>query len=213
MLGRKTFLGIAGVALIGLFFVNDTLSQQRQRARRSDIQGQRRAQRNPRAGSMMGAQHDPEQMQKMMEQHLREQVGATEQEWQILGPRVMKVSKLSQQTRGASMMGGAMMGGGMMGRGMMGGGMMGGNMMGGHMMGSGQGAPTKEQAAMESARAQLRTVLDDTLATPDEIKTQLTALHEAKEAVKQQLAEAQEDLRKTVTVRQEAELILLDMLD
>ena len=119
MLGRKTFLGIVGVALIGLFFVNDTLSQQRQRTRRSDTQRQRTTQRNQRAGSMMRVQHDPELMQKMMEQRLREQVGATEQEWQILGPRVMKVSKLSQQTRGGGMMGGGMMGGGMMGRGMM----------------------------------------------------------------------------------------------
>jgi len=40
------------------------------------------------------------QMRQMMEQRTREQLGATEEEWKVLGPRVMKVSELSRQTSG-----------------------------------------------------------------------------------------------------------------
>ena len=66
---------------------------------------------------------------------------------------------------------------------------------------------------MEKAQEQLRTVLDNTSATPDQIKKQLTALRTAREKAKQQLAVAQQDLRKIITVRQEAQLVMMGMLD
>lgn len=185
MLGRKTILGMVAVTLIGLLLASQTLSQQRQRGQRGTAQGQR-GQRSGMQGGPGGRQFDPERMRQMMEQRMRQQLGATEQEWKILGPRVMKVAELSRQTRGGGM---------------------------GGMMGGGPGGPTREQTAVEKAHEQLRTVLDNTSATPDQIKTQLAALRKARETARQQLAAAQKDLRTAITVRQEAQLVMMDILE
>ena len=47
---------------------------------------------------------DPAQMRQMMEQRMKEQLGCTDAEWQVLGPRLTKVMTLSRQTQ----MGGGM---------------------------------------------------------------------------------------------------------
>ena len=149
-------------------------------------------------------QFDPERMRQMMDQRMREQLGATEAEWKVLGPRVMKVTELSRQTRGGGR--GGMMPGGIGGRGAMGG-------RGGAPGGNRPGAPARQQTAVEKAQEQLRTVLENESATPDQIKTQLTALRKVRETAKQQLAAAQQDLRKIITVRQEAILVMMGTLD
>jgi len=66
---------------------------------------------------------------------------------------------------------------------------------------------------VEKATEQLRTTLENTSAKPEDIKNQLTTLRKAKEKHKQQLAAAQQELRKIVTVRQEAQLVLMGLLD
>ena len=109
----------------------------------------------------------------------------------------MKVSELNRQTSG-------------FGRGFGGPGF--GGRRGGPQ-GDRQGAPQRELTAVEKASEQLQTTLENTAATPDQIKTQLTALRAAKEKSKQELAAAQQELRKLVTVRQEAQLVLMGMLD
>ncbi len=126
---------------------------------------------------------------------MKEQLGATDAEWKTLGPRVMKVDQLNRQISGT-------------GRG----GMFGGGRRGpqGEQPGAGQGA---EMTAVEKATQQLRTTLDNTAATPDQIKKDLAALRAAKEKAKQELVVAQQDLRKTVNVRQEAQLVLMGLLD
>jgi hypothetical protein len=151
-------------------------------------------------GGPGGQRFDPAQMRQMMEQRLREQLGATEEEWKVLGPRVMKVSELSRQTSG-------------FGRGMFFGGRRGpqGSQPGGRQ--GPQGAQERELTAVEKITDQLQTTLENTSAQPEEIKKQLTALRAAKEKAKQELATAQQELRKIVTVRQEAQLVLMGMLD
>jgi hypothetical protein len=61
--------------------------------------------------------------------------------------------------------------------------------------------------------AQLRTTLEKESASPEEIKTQLTAVRQAREKAKQDLAVAQQDLKKILTVRQEAMLVEMGQLD
>jgi len=56
-------------------------------------------------------------------------------------------------------------------------------------------------------------VLDNTASTPDQIKASLTTLRKEREAAKQRLAAAQQDLRKIITVRQEAILVMMGTLD
>lgn len=197
MLGKKTILGIAAVLVIGLLLSGQLLSQPQQRGQRGQRGG---AQAGP-----GGRQFDPTRMRQMMEQRLREQLGATEQEWKVLGPRVMKVTELNRQTSGFGR-GGMMFGM----RGQRGGpGGPGGNRPGGGR----PGAPDRELTAVEKAQDQLRTVLENTSATPEQIKKELTALRTAREKAKQQLAAAQQELRAIITIRQEATLVMMGMLD
>lgn len=197
MLGRKTILGVAAVLVIGLLLASQSLSQPEQRGQRGQRGG---AQAGP-----GGRQFDPARMRQMMEQRMREQLGATEQEWKVLGPRVTKVAELGRQTSGFGR-GGMMFG--------MGGRRGGPGGPGGNRFGGGRpGAPDREQTAVEKAQEQLRTVLENDSATPDQIKKELTALRTAKEKAKQQLAAAQQELREIITVRQEATLVMMGMLD
>jgi hypothetical protein len=150
---------------------------------------------------------DPAQMQQMMEQRMQEQLGATAEEWKVLGPRVMKVMNLNRQVNGGM--------GGMFRMGM--GGRRGGPQ--GDQAGPGgpsgrrgpfaQGEPTEIDKASEA----LQTTLESTAATPDEIKAKLTALRATKEKAKAELATAQQDLRQVLTLRQEAQLVLMGMLN
>jgi len=199
MFARKTIWGVTAAVIMGLLLVGQSLSQPRQRG---GNQGQGAGGPQGMQGGPGGRQFDPAQMRQMMEQRMREQLGATEQEWKVLGPRVMKVSELNRQISG-------------FGRGFGGPGGFGGRRGGpqGGPQGDRQGAPQREMTAVEKASEQLQTTLEDTAATPDQIKTQLTALRAAKEKAKQELAAAQQELRKVVTVRQEAQLVLMGMLD
>ena len=60
---------------------------------------------------------------------------------------------------------------------------------------------------------QLRTTLENASASPEEIKTQLTAVRQAREKAKSDLAMAQADLKKILTVRQEAVLVEMGQLE
>lgn len=190
------------VCLLAAVFVGQSLSQPQQRGQR----GQRGGAQGPQGQRLQGMQFDPQQMRQMMERRIQQQLGATDQEWKVLGPRVMEVSELSRQLSGSP--GGGR--GGMMG-GMFGGGRRGGPQS--NQPGGRQDAPARELTAVEKSLEQLRTLLENTSSTPEQIKKQLTTVRKAKEKVKQELAVAQQKLRKIITMRQEAHLVLMGMLD
>ena len=106
----------------------------------------------------------------------------------------MKVSELSRQLRGS-------------GRGSQRGGSRGGR------PDSQQNAPARQPSAIEVAQEQLRTLLDNTSATPDQIQQRVAALRTARKQVQQQLVVAQKNLIQIVTVRQEAQLLMMGLLD
>ena len=150
---------------------------------------------------------DPERMQQMMQQRMQEQLGATAEEWKVLGPRVMKVMNLSRQVNtGAGGMFRMVMAGR---RGGAQGGPGGPDGPAGRRGPMNQGEPT----AVDKASEALETALENTAATPDEIKTKLTALRAAKEKAKAELATAQQELKQVLTLRQEAQLVLMGMLN
>ncbi len=197
MFKRRIMLGV-GACLVAALVLSAALGQDRpagQRGNRDPQAGAPAGQRGGQPGAPGGQRFDPAQMRQMMEQRMKEQLGATDAEWKTLGPRVMKVDQLNRQISGT-------------GRG----GMFGGGRRGapGEQPGAGQGA---EMTAVEKATQQLRTTLDNTAATADQIKKDLAALRAAKEKAKQELVVAQQDLRKTVNVRQEAQLVLMGLLD
>ncbi len=151
---------------------------------------------------------DPAQMRQRMMERMKEQLGADDQAWKVMEPRLTKVMELNRQANagGRGMMFGF---GGRGGRGGPGG--PGGD-QGPQADRRGRG-PQGEQTALDKAMAQLRTTLENQSATPEEIKTQLTAVRQAREKAKQELAVAQQDLKKILTVRQEAMLVEMGMLE
>ena len=211
MLARKTMWGVAIASIMGLLLAGQSLSQPGQT-------GQAGGAQRP-AGPMQGGppqgpggpQFDPAQMRQMMEQRMREMLGATAEEWKVLGPRVMKVQELSRQSGGGpGMMFGPMgrRGAGGPGAGGPGTGGPGGDRPGGRGMGM-----NRELTEVEKIQEELQTLLENTTATPEQVKQQVTKLRAAREKAKQELAKAQQDLRQVLTVRQEAQLILMGMLD
>jgi hypothetical protein len=156
-----------------------------------------------------GGNFDPAQMRQRMAERMKEMLGADDQAWKVMEPRLMKVMELNRQANA----GGRGMMFGMMGRGGRGGpGGPGGDQGGPQGARRGRG-PQGEQTALEKAMAQLRTTLENQSATPEEIKTQLTAVRQAREKAKQELAVAQQDLKKILTLRQEAMLVEMGQLE
>jgi len=198
MLARKSVLGVVAVfVIVALLLVGQSISQPGQRGQRG---GQRGGMQGP-----GGRQFDPARMRQMMEQRLQEALGATDTEWKVLGPRVIKVQELSRQVNagGRGMM--------MFGRGRGQGGP--GGPQGGPGGQRGPRGTNRELTDVEKIQQALQTTLEDTSATPDTIKQQLTQLRAAKERAKQDLAKAQQDLRQVLTLRQEAVLVLMGLLD
>jgi hypothetical protein len=154
---------------------------------------------------------DPEQMRQMMDQRMKEQLGCTDQEWQVLGPRVTKVMNLTRQTGMGAGMGRMFMGGR---RGQAGpGGQQGQGGPGGQQGRRPRDPFGQQETAVGKASDALQTTLENASSSPDEIKTNLTALRTAKEKSRQELATAQKELRDVLTLRQEAQLVLMGMLN
>lgn len=188
MFRRKVIFGLA-VCLLAVLIVGQTLSQPAQRGQRG---GQRQGAQGSQRPQMDRRQFDPQQMQKMMEQRMQRQIGASNTEWKKIGPGVMKVSELNRQVSGGGM--GAMFGGR---RGPMGG-------------------PQGDQgrsSELDKTREQLRTLLRNNSAKPAAIEKQLAIYREARDKVKKQLAAEQQKLQKIVTVPQKAQLVLMGLLD
>ena len=204
MMARKTILGAVAVCIVGLLLASQSLSQQGQRGQRPGQRGQRPGAQGQPGQRPGGRQFDPERIRQMMEQRMRERLGATEQEWKVLGPRVMTVAQLRREAAGGFGRGG-MFGG--RGRGPR------GDRPGGDRPGGRPGAPQRELTDVEKASDQLRTLLENTSAKPEDIKKQLTVLRASREKARQKLASAQQALRKVVTMRQEALLVLDGWLD
>jgi chromosome segregation ATPase len=76
-----------------------------------------------------------------------------------------------------------------------------------------KGGADRKGSELEHRRAELREVLDKSGAEANEIKSKMTALRMARDKADQELAKARQELRQLMTVRQEAELILSDLLD
>jgi hypothetical protein len=144
----------------------------------------------------------------MMTERMKAQLGASDEEWKVIQPRLQKVMNLSRQVSAS-------------GRGMMGG-YAGRRQPGGRTRGQEGGQRTtrpstgrtqRQQSAVGKATQQLRELLGNKEAKPEQIKAKLTALRTAKEKAKKGLAAAQKELKKNLTVKQEAILVLSGYLN
>jgi hypothetical protein len=135
-------------------------------------------------------------MREMMMQRVQESLGATDEEWQVIGPRLGKVMTLSREARGGRGMGA------LFGRGRWGG-----------RPAAEEDEPEEEQTAIEQATDGLQAALEDEAATAEQVKQKLSAYRAAREQARQELAAAQQELREVLSVRQEARLVLFGMLE
>lgn len=162
----------------------------------------------PNRGNRQGGpgNFDPEQMRQRMMERYREQLEVKgDPEWKIVEERVVKVTEARREA-----------GTGAMGRGMFGGGRGG---AGGAAGGGNDSANAQRQNRNNPfAAAQLPEAEDlqkaiDGKASADELKTRLAKLRDARKVKQANLAKAQDDLRKVLTVRQEAVGVMLGLLD
>jgi hypothetical protein len=144
---------------------------------------------------------DPAQFRQMMNDRMKELMGATDDEWKALQPRI---EKLQQLQRDASNFGGMGLlfgqGGPGGGRGFPGGG------------GPGGGGDRQPSAAQQK-NAELVEVVKNKDSSPEQLKEKLAAAKAARAQAKAELTKAQEELRELLTVRQEAVLTALGSLD
>ncbi len=141
---------------------------------------------------------DPAQMRERMMERYREQLEVTnDAEWKLIEARIEAVSEARRGTMGG--FGGF---GGMGARRTGGPGQPGQPGQGGP--GGFGGEPNPEVAALQKA-------IEDK-ASNAEIKAKLTALRESRKAAEQKLEQAQEELKKLLSVRQEGQAVMMGLL-
>lgn len=162
-------------------------------------------------GGQNGQNIDPAQIQQQIRQSradaIKEQLGATDEEWAVLGPRIEKINGLNADANtGIS---------GMMNifgrRGGLGGGRGGGR--GGAFGGLNLQTLLGGSNSMAQKMADLTTAIDNPNMPESEIKSRLAAVRAERERVRQELAVARAELIPLLTQRQEAILFQMGILD
>lgn len=152
-------------------------------------EGRRGGRRGP--GGMGGrGGFDREAMQTRMLEMMKDRMGATDEEWTVIKPRLEKVMTLSQNS---GPMGGMRA---MFRRGRRG----------------GQQAETPTEPVAK-ALDELQKTLDKEAPAAAEIKAKLAALRGAREKNQQQLVTARQKLKEVLTVKQEAMLVMMGTLE
>ncbi len=172
-----------------------------------------------------GGPPDPAEMRQRFSDRMKEMLGATDAEWKALQPAVDKVRQLQRDAGGRGPgMGGP---GGPGGRGGPDGGGPGGfggpGARGGPDGGGGgpqdQGdrprGPDQDQpqSDVQQKLSDLRSALQDKDTSADQIKSKLAALRDARTKAKADLVKAQNNLRDMLTVRQEATMVMMNVLE
>lgn len=136
---------------------------------------------------------DPAAMRQRWMERIKEDLGATDDEWKVLQPKIEKVMTAQRDTRGGFF---------------------------GGFSSRGRGGPDRDrgpsdqpQSKVSQTQQDLRTVLENKSASSDEITKKLAAYREARDKARADLAAAQKDLKEVVTPRQEASLVMSGMLE
>lgn len=208
----KLWTALALAGFIGLCWSGQAIAQE---SRPAGNDGDRRGWTRPSAEEM---RQRIEEWRKRAADQLRVRLGATEEEWKVLQPRIEKVQTLQRQARGGM-------------RGMTGFGGFGGRSRYGRRSSSEDSgstatpatrtppAPTnrdgtpRELTDIEKKTTALSEVLKKEAPTSAEITEALTALRAARAKSQQELAQARKELQEIVTPKQEAMLVLMGTLE
>jgi opacity protein-like surface antigen len=141
-----------------------------------------------------GGQGGGDFMQRMNDR-LKTSLKVTDEEWTVLQPLIEKVqTKQRDATAGRF------------------GGFGGGGRRGGDNN-TGGGTPPADTRPGSAESTALRTALESDATSADDLKAKLTAVREVRKKGAAELATAREDLKKVVTVRQEAVLVSMGILE
>ena len=198
MLRRRWVLVLALAAVIGGCWLAEALSQPR-RPGEDRPGGEARPGSDRGRGDRGDMRARMEEFRRRMSDRMREQLGASEEEWKVLQPRIEKVQQLQRQGRGGF--------GGFGGRSRGRGGRP------GEATRRPEGAPEREQSEVEMKTEALRSLLDDEASGAPAIKAALDALRNARLKAQRDLDAARKELREVVTMRQEARLVLNGILE
>jgi len=158
-------------------------------------------------------QRDPAQWQQRVEQfrqqiadRMKQDLGVTDDEWKVLQPKIEKVTTLARDARFGGMR--SMFGrrGGPPREG-------GGDRPQSDRPQSDRPSSDRPQSEMEKKGETLQKLLDNKEAKAEEIKTALAALRETRAKARADLETAQKELREVLTLRQEAQLVMMGLLD
>jgi hypothetical protein len=155
-----------------------------------------------------GGDFDPEQFRQRIMERYREQLEVkSDDEWKIIEGRIQKVMDARREV-GMGLGGRGGFGGFGRRGGDGGGGGRGGDDQGGGRRGGRGGAfdatPSPEVEALQKAL--------DAKASPEELKAKLAKVREARKTKEAALATAQDELRKVLSVRQEATSVMMGLL-
>jgi Spy/CpxP family protein refolding chaperone len=156
---------------------------------------------------------DPEQFRQRIAERMKEVLGANDEEWGVIQPKLEKVMTLQRQSAGGRGMG-MLFGGGRGGRGQGGGGDRGDRGPGGDRGDRGpRGGPFGDDDSAVSQRSRDLQQAVESNASSDELKAKLAALREARAKAREDLTKAQAELRELLTMKQEASLVMMGMLE
>jgi hypothetical protein len=133
---------------------------------------------------------DPAQARERFMNQLKERLGANDEEWKVLQPKLEKVSTAQREGRAGF-----------------------GGFGGGRRGGGGGGGDNQPTTAVGTASSELNKALENKDTPADEITKKLAALRDAREKAKANTVAAQKELKEILTPRQEAVLVTMGMLD
>lgn len=144
-------------------------------------------------GDRGGRGGNPEEMRQRMTDMLKTRLKVSDEEWGVLSPLIEKVTTKQREAMTGRF------GGGFGGR-------------GGGPGGPGGGGNNSDRPGAAENTA-LRTALESESTSPEDLKAKLAALREVRKKGAADLAAARADLQKVVTVRQEAVLVQMGILE
>jgi len=159
-------------------------------------------------GRRGGGNFDPTQFRQQMNERIKTALKASDDEWGVIQPLLEKVQE--KQFAGRGGFGGF---GGRRGGNNGGGGAAGAGGTGGGTAAADTNNNNNRQRGGSPESQALRDTLDNESSSADDIKAKLTALRDARKKNTAELEAARADLRKVLTLRQEATLVSMSILE
>lgn len=195
-MNRTCFLGLMVLAFSGSMLIgqeNEDAGTDRSRQRgQREFRGRRGADADPNERRARR-----EEFRRRMAKRLQERLNVNDEEWAVLEPHIEKVTQLQFSTRVG------------FGRG------FGRHSRGGRAFGGprGHGAGQPEPSAVQQRTEALRELLEDNSTANEQIAKGLTELRKAREEARAELDKARKALRNLVTLKNEAYLVVMGLLN